>query len=77
MLNEVVQFAWPLLRDTVAKTELPFLNVTDPVGVVPLPATIDVNVTDWPTLLGLVLELRVILTLPLLIFCIRTGEVLG
>lgn len=55
---EVVNVAWPFVRDSEPSVVEPSLNVTVPVGV-PLPdvgLTVAVNVTDWPNTAGLAEE---------------------
>jgi hypothetical protein len=66
---EVVNEAVPPLRLTVAKTVLPSLKVTVPVGVTSLGetgATVAVKVTAWPETGVLVLAVSVVVVLALL-----------
>ena len=54
---------------------VPSLNITVPVGV-PVPLTVAVNITDWPTLLGFTEDANVTVELPLCTVCVNAVDVL-
>lgn len=57
---EVVKLATPAVSGLVPSTAPLSLNVTVPVGVPPVPVTVAVKVTGWPTLLGFSEEVSVV-----------------
>src|SRR6266404_3839182 len=73
--EDVVKVAWPPLRALVASAVAPSLNVTVPVGVVLVPVTVAVNVTDWPNTEGFNEEVSDVVVLALLTDCGRAVEV--
>ena len=72
----VVKVAFPPLSVPVPKVAAPFLKVTDPLGVPIEPATVAVNVTDWPKLEGLSEEIKVVVLAIFFTTCDRMLEVL-
>ena len=61
---EVLKLAWPELSGTVASTVDPSRKVMVPVAA-PAATTFTVNVTDWPNVDGLSVELTIVLVLGL------------
>src|SRR5207245_2538226 len=53
----------------VPSVNVPSLNVTVPVGVPPVLVTVAVNVTDWPTFEGFVLEATAVVVVARLTVC--------
>ena len=63
---EVEKEAWPAPSTVTleARTVAPSVKVTVPVGTPPVPATVAVNVTDWPDVDGFGDEVRVVVVAP-------------
>src|SRR5579863_475018 len=56
----LLKFARPPLSIAVPMMTGPFMNTTHPVGVPPLPETVAVKDTDWPTAVGFSDETRLV-----------------
>ena len=74
---EVANVATPTLSVPVPSVVAPSRNVTVPPGVPPVPVTVAVNVTDWPTAEGLTEEVNAVELATPLTTCETTEEVLA
>jgi hypothetical protein len=73
--EEVENVAVPLLNVPLPMLRPPSRNVTVPVAVEG--DTLAVNVTDCPTVEGLILDVSVVLVVVLFVVWLRTAELLG
>src|SRR2546425_13215206 len=71
---DVTYVATPAVRAPVPSVVVPSLKVTVPVGV-PLPVTVAVKVTDWPSVDGFALEVTAVVVTRFTV-CVSGADVL-